>query len=210
MAREGRRLEKCAPAIGTWWRHGWPSNVMLPGVGGSLVGSAFLEDVLLAEFESGFAASIRSGPTVAELHRWWRRTEPRLGPASGARAVLDVAAIPLFNLLGYDINRLEPYRDGFVGTLSRDGALLAVIRTTLWGADAEAAWREVVRAGRVAEVRWGFVCTGRSLRIVDAARTWSRRALEFDLMVAAGDERSGRVLLALAASTALADSDDQS
>ena len=168
---------------------------MLSGISGSLIASAFLEDVVLPEL----AASAGDGCAhrVRELQRWWRRTERMLGPASSARAVVDVGAVPLLEVLGCQVQHLEPHSGGFIGALQTPGGAAVVLRTTPWGADAGAAWRDAVRAGRMAQTRWGLVYTGPALRVVDASRTWSRRALEFDLRQCIADERSGPALLAL-------------
>jgi hypothetical protein len=174
---------------------------MLPGITGSLIAGAFLESVVLDE--------LRTSPElprlVQALHQWWKRAERALGPASGPRALLDLGALPLMQLLGYEVLRAEPHADGFVGTIGEGPKVDAVFRTTAWGSDASAAWRDTVRAGRLARTRWGFVYTGRVLRVVDGARTWSRRALEFDLARVVGDERSATVVCALLRHATVAD-----
>jgi hypothetical protein len=170
---------------------------MLPGITGSLIAGAFLERILLPELRRLHARD-NLQPPFSRLLRWWRRAQRVLGPASGTRAVLDIAALPLIELLGYEVLHLEPYANGFVGSLGQANTALAVLRTTTWSADAESAWRDVVRASRTAHAPWGLVCTGRHLRLVDATRTWSRRALEFDLESVVNDERSATVLWALA------------
>ncbi|MGQ0733606.1 MAG: Eco57I restriction-modification methylase domain-containing protein [Acidobacteriota bacterium] len=161
---------------------------MLPGVTGTLIPGAFLEDVLVHEFRQLEAAASRSMHSA--LHRVWTRADRQLGPASSQRAVLDVVILPLVRLLGYELLHLEPHGNGFVGALGSRGSAVAVIRTTPWAADLDAAWRDTVRAGRAAGARWGLVCTGRLVRIVDASRAWSRRVLDFDLSLVLGDDRS--------------------
>ena len=174
---------------------------MLPGISGTLVGSAFLEEVLLPEIDAEMTDEGR--PTFAALQRWWRRVDRQLGPASSARAVLDVAVLPLLELLEFQLLRLEPHDDGFVGALGLGGNAIAVVRTTPWGGDADLAWRDTVRAGRMARVAWAIVCTGPKLRIVDASRTWSRRALEFDIGLTLTDRRSAVAFRTLARGGAL-------
>ncbi len=175
---------------------------MLPGISGSLLASAFLEDVLPAKAGDDGA---RLRPTLAALHRWWHQAERQLGPASSLRAVLDIGALPLIELLGFTANRIEPHGEGFIGTLGGEHGPAAALRTTLWGVSAESAWRETVRAGRVAGVRWGLVYNGCRLRLVDAARPWSRRCLDFDLAIALADERSASAFRSLVHRRALAD-----
>ena len=175
---------------------------MLPGITGSLVANAFLELTLLQELRESPAD--RSDPVVLRsLHRWWNRVAKTLGPASSARAVLDIGALPLVELLGYGVLHLEPWGDGFVGAIGGSGTPAAVLRTTGWGGDARKAWRDTVRASRTAQARWGLVYSGPTLRIVDGQRTWSRRDLEFDLARVLADERSTTLLWALTSLDAL-------
>ena len=174
---------------------------MLPGISGALVASAFLEEVLLPEIDAG--GSMDASPSFAALRRWWGRVQRQLGPASSARAVLDVAALPLVELLQHRVLHLEPHQGGFVGTIGTGNTPVAVLRTTFWGADPDLAWRDTVRAGRTARVSWGLVCTGTTVRIVDASRAWSRRALDVDLAAALADRRSATAFRALTGSAAL-------
>lgn len=175
---------------------------MLAGVSGSLIAGSFLAGAVLPEVHSGPLAPTRA--EHARLQRWWRRVESVLGPASSARAVLDIAALPLVDLLGYEILELTPHAAGFAGVLGKNGVPLAVLQTTLWGHDADSAWRDVVRAGRAAGVGWGVIVTGRAIRVVDASRTWARRGLEFSLPEAMTDERAATLLRALCDAATLA------
>src|SRR5262245_11860456 len=100
--------------IHNWSPHGSPGDAMLPGIRGSLVASAFLEDVLLHQLPVPSAHDQRPYGLLA---RWWRRVEASLGPASSPRAVLDVGALPLADLLGYDVFHIESHGIGFVGTI---------------------------------------------------------------------------------------------
>jgi hypothetical protein len=174
---------------------------VLPGIRGALIAGAFLEDVLLPELDK--ASTLDTAPTFPSLQKWWRRVERTLGPASSARAVLDIAILPLVDLLQYRVLHLEPHQNGFVGILAAGTTPVAVLRTTLWGADPDLAWRDAVRAGRTARVSWGLVCTGTSCRLVDASRAWSRRALDFELATSLADRRSATAFRALARSAAL-------
>jgi len=181
---------------------------MLPGIRGSLIASAFLEQVLLKELQ--LAADARQGPdALVSLHRWWRRAIRLLGPASSPRAVLDVAVLPLIELLGYKLLHLEPHGAGFVGSIGRDDVPSAVLCTTTWGANAGDAWRDTVRASRMAKASWGLICSGHTLRLVDATRTWSRRALEFDLGLIVTDPRSATVFWSLTHCRTLSGTSDQ-
>ena len=180
---------------------------MLPGIRGSLVASSFLEDVLLHQFQS---TSSDDQSSHRLLVRWWRRVDASLGPASSPRAVLDLGALPLVHLLGYDVLRLEPYGTGFVGMVGTGSRAFAVLRTTSFGHDPELAWRDTVRAGRTTGARWGLIYTGRTLRVIDAARTWSRRALDFELGSVVAHRSSATVLWGIAHRSALEPRDDSS
>lgn len=166
---------------------------MLPGVTGSLIGSAYLAELATSDL----AADPSLGAAARRLHRWWRRVERSLGPASSARAIADVGACPLAEALGLTVDRLEPHDDVFAGVLTRPSGARAAICTTTWDADLDRVWRDAVRAGRMAGARWGVIYSGPRLRIVDAVRTWSRRALEFHLASALAHEPGARVLVAL-------------
>src|SRR4029079_18706400 len=49
-----------------------------------------------------------------------------------------------------------------------------------WAVRPAAAWRDGVTAGIAAGAAWGLIANGRSVRIVDCTRPWSRAAIEFD------------------------------
>ena len=166
---------------------------MLPGISGSLIAPAFLATVLSGEFRAASMDAAR----LRRLHHWWRRLERALGPSASARAVADAGALPLFEALGYEVERLEPHGNGLAGILTRRGAVRASLHVAPWGADKDAAWRETIRAGRMAGAPWGLIYTGSTLRLVDATRSWSRRALDFDLAQALGHEPSAVTLVAL-------------
>ena len=174
---------------------------MVPGLGGSLLAGSFLSETVLPELATTRLASSRTDH--ARLQRWWRRAEQTLGPATSARVVLDVAAVPLVELLGYDVLHIEPHGHGFAGVLGSGGVPVATLTTTRWGDDADTAWRDAVRSGRTAGVRWGLVFTGRTLRLVDASRTWARRALDVSFADALADERAATLFRGLCQAAAL-------
>jgi hypothetical protein len=175
---------------------------MPPGISGSLIPSGFLHDVLPSRFPTELAAAGRTAPFAA-LSRWWRRVHGQLGPASSARAVLDVAVLPLVRMLGYQVLHLEPHGAGFAGAVGVERSPLAVLLVLPWSGSPEDAWRDLQRAGRATGARWGVVCTGCRVRVFDATRTWSRRALDFDLQLVMADERSVLTLWMLATAAAL-------
>ncbi len=147
---------------------------------------------------------------MRRLVRWWRHVSRVLGPASSPRAISDLGALPLLEVLGYDVLQLEPYREGFTGAVGFNQQPLAAVRTTSWAQSADIAWRDAVRAGRTGQTRWALVYTGPALRLIDATRTWSRRSLEFDLETVLGNERSTLAMWLLLGADSLSAAPNQS
>jgi hypothetical protein len=162
---------------------------MLPGISGTLLGRTFLE----REIAARLTRHSETPSDQAWLQRWWRRIEKGLGPASSVRAIVDTAALPLLEHVGYRIQRLEPLGAGLAGLASSDDSCIA-IRVSPWLSDLEQEWRDTIRAGRVGDAQWGVIFSGRKIRLVDALRTWSRRALEFELATVLRDEHSATAL----------------
>ena len=145
---------------------------MIAGFGGGLISHAYVEERLLPTVDRASAA-----PFERRLVRWWARVARSLGPASGTRAILDAAAIPLLLLLDYERPVTSPSDLGLVADLpSEDGFLIVVP----WSVPPSAVWRDALRRGLAADRSWALVCNGRSLRVVDCARSWTRAAIEFD------------------------------
>jgi hypothetical protein len=166
---------------------------MVYGISGGLLSSTFLDQMAAGEF-----VNLRGSNDMPDaVLRWWKRVDRALGPASSVRRVADACVTPLLESRGYRILSLEPHGDGLSGVITSDRHTPVVIRIVPWNTDPDVAWRNVVRAGRSTEARWAMVFTGNKIRIVDAERTWSRRALDIDLAAALGDERGAIVLMKL-------------
>jgi hypothetical protein len=157
---------------------------MLAGFGGHLLSESFLETHLA----TAGSADDRTRQRLAEQ----RRQCESLGPASSLRTLLDMAAAPLVELAGF-----EPPRD----VEALDSVLVATIRCSTqhvlllvapWGERLEPFWRLAVTSALRRGASWCAMFNGASLRIVDPARPYSRRFLEFDLDLAADDERAFR------------------
>ncbi len=52
-----------------------------------------------------------------------------------------------------------------------------------WSSPVRSAWRDAAKRGLAAHTPWAMVSNGRSLRIVDCTRTWTRLGLEFDFEI---------------------------
>ena len=158
---------------------------MIPGFSGRLVAQSYVEQVLLpAILNSGDASAV--GPFSREVTRWWRHVMRALGPASSVRAIADVAAAPLLDALGH-----------------RHGAAGFLLSILPWGASLQSHWRDAIRTGSAAGVRWALVSNGRALRIVDCTRAWAQQAIEFHFEDLLRDPRGVAVLWALARAEAL-------
>ena len=110
------------------------------------------------------------------LVRWWQLASRSLGPASSPRAIFDAAVVPLLELLGHDCPAAAPVADGLIASLPPGSVLV----TIPWSEPTSHAWRRAVGSGLASQARWAIICNGRSLRIVDCARSWTRAAIEFD------------------------------
>ena len=150
---------------------------MIPGFGGELIAHAYLEEQL-ALIDISRVAHIER-----RLVRWWHQVSRTLGPASSARAIQDVAVIPLLQLLDHE-RPVSSAASGLSGTplsgmLPSAGAMLVCVP---WTVAPASAWRDAVRLGGAARVSWALISNGRSLCIFDCTRTWTRASIEFDFV----------------------------
>ena len=150
---------------------------MIPGLSGSMLS----HDALLADGADGNAAGDEPGArhTLARKQSLVTRTA---GPAWGARKVFDEVAVPLCEVLGFQAVPTIAAHGYVHGHLLSRGRVVAILVASGWGQDPGAAWRESVRMGIAAGVRWCFCVNGIALRIFDATRTHSRRFAEWDLL----------------------------
>lgn len=163
---------------------------MIAGFGGELISHAYLEEQIDASPDG-----MRDADFERQMVRWWRQASRSLGPASSARAVLDVAVSPLLGLLGHASPAMaqEPY--GLRGQFRSAQGVLLVLP---WSCSPLAAWRNAVRSGVASGAGWAFVSNGRCLRIADCTRTWTRAGIEFDFDRLVGSPRGIAALRMLA------------
>ena len=218
---------------------------MVPGLGGHLVSEVFLETYLPAPgaCDRDRIAGNQARRRLASL----RHQCASLGPASSLRALLEIAAAPMVDLIGFEppsdiaaVDRVlaatifrapgpHPRRSGlkaafrapgphvFLGsrgptpTRSRSAASglpraagaprswLEAARSdshniallvAAWGERLDPLWRVAVTQAMRRFASWAVLFNGTHLRIVDATRPYARRYLEFDLDLAADDERT--------------------
>ena len=172
---------------------------MIAGLGGQLVAHAYLEQQVLPGLDPAATAAF-------ERHavRWWRSVSRSVGPAASARQVLDVAAAPLLDSLGYAVSMVRPVGHLLAGVCHGGGPLPALIVALPWAAPPEGAWREAIRGGGGADAAWALVTNGRSLHLVDCGRPWARHTLQFDFAALLSHPDGARLLWALAGAHATA------
>jgi len=150
---------------------------VVAGFGGDLISHAYVEQELLPAVN---ISRERLATFERELTRWWRQVSRTLGPAASARTVLDVAVAPLVHLLGHDRPALAPHPLGLCGSMS--GSTVSLL-TLPWSAPVGIAWRDAAKLAIAGHAPWAMISNGRSLRIVDCTRTWTRLGLEFDFEI---------------------------
>jgi len=176
---------------------------MVPGLGGHLLSEVFLETQLSTPgaFDGDRDDRVRS--RLASL----RRQCTSLGPASSLRALLEIAAAPMVELVGFEPPTDIAVVDGVLaatiftapGPHPRRSELKAARRAdshnvallvAAWGERLDPLWRVAVTQAMRRFASWALLFNGTHLRIVDATRPYARRYLEFDLDLAADDERT--------------------
>ena len=166
----------------------------LPGVGGHLFPSRFLA-------ERAPVVDLRQQVSLAA---WWADVARACGPATGARTVFDLVAMPLFARLGFRARDVAATRDGLTarrGTPRGQAVALHVLGWRGWAARPPAVWRDAVTTARTHGADWCFVLAPPHLSLVPARGHTSRRALEFTFPDALEAGAAG-ILLTLARATA--------
>ena len=163
---------------------------VIAGFGGGLIAHAYLEEHLPADIEAA-----RDVGFERHILRWWRGVSRALGPASSARAVLDIAVAPLLELLRHEPAPTVPESYGLRGSLRSANAVLLVLP---WAWPPTSGWRDAIRSGLATGAHWAIITNGRSLRIADCTRSWTRSGIEFDFERLLLSPRGVAVLWALA------------
>jgi hypothetical protein len=161
---------------------------MLPGFSGHLVCEFFLESRLAAKeepFEPARADRVRRRLVQ------WRHGCRSLGPASSVRTVLDAAAGPLVEALGFDAPVDVEQPDPMLAAASaRCGSQHVALLVAPWGERLDPLWRPAVTFAIRRAASWCLLFNGTHLRVVDAGRLYARRYLEFDIDLAIEDDRT--------------------
>ena len=154
---------------------------MIPGLRGSLLSHDAVLGLVATDENDALRAARRA------LLSWHREVRDVSGPAWPARTVFDRIAAPVCEALGFDVVPSGGSSRTVRAILYRQNAAQIALCAFGWGQDEGTVWRESVRSGIDAGVRWCFGVAGHSLRVFDAARTHSRRFAEFDLDTLAAD-----------------------
>ena len=140
---------------------------------------------------AGMDACVAADPRIpTQLRTLIESASARLGPASGTRQVVDVLVEPLLRLLGFDVDVCDDSAAAIAMKLLVRGRPAAALLVTPWGQNQEAMWGAAVRHAGSLGVRWAFVANGPVLRLLDAERTYSRRAFDCALDRAAADDEA--------------------
>ncbi len=116
-----------------------------------------------------------------DLLKWHLQIERQGGPTWTARKVFDEVASPFCAKLGFLVVPVSGARGLFRALLQVAGDVVATVVAAGWGQDPSSLWADTVRGGIGADVRWCFAFNGPSMRLFDAARTYSRRFVDFEL-----------------------------
>src|SRR5262245_41618985 len=174
---------------------------MIAGVHGRLITASFARAVLPSL--PGAAAPMPVAVARA-LRALSERIDATLGPASNERAITDTAVLPLLRTLGYHSNARVDAADGCWLDTSSEGVRGPLVGVFDWSEPLHRVWRPAVIRAIASAAEWCLCCNGRSLRIVDARRTWSRDYLESDLRALASSDEALSLLWVLLRSPALA------
>src|SRR5204862_1630066 len=159
-------------------------RMALKGVSGALASYDLLEAV----------ASRNAG--AGSLRSVLREAREALGPASGARQIVDVLVIPLLAALGV------------IAAVERDDgesvALSVAVRGRAAASLSAGGWNYDLRRLRrgAATHRWWIGTNGATLRVMDVTRAYTQRALDFDLERIEEDDRALAVLAGILSSGA--------
>ena len=156
-----------------------------------LTGSLLSWEALLRVVPNALTGSLGEDDCAAARRRmrdWYAGVTRSVGPTASARTVLDVVAVPLTTHLGFNAFVINQKAHAPYALLHVEGRAAAVLLVTPWGEDAGNAWRSAVRRGIGHDVRWCLSINGPALRLLDAARTYSRRFAQFDLGLTFDDE----------------------
>ncbi len=164
---------------------------MIPGFGGHLLPEDFVEERLRS------AQARAAGVELQRAMKTWCAATASLGPATGLRALVDVALLPLLEHLGFSAPGVAAMHREHATVPCLAGRSPVVLLACPWGTALDRHWRAAVVDAQRLGARWCLLFNGTHLRLVSAARLHSRRHAEMHLEEAADDPRAAAALAAL-------------
>jgi hypothetical protein len=151
----------------------------LPGVGGTLFPTRFLQEALPLDALPGDDLWIAR--RRAELLAWWQRIERQCGPATGLHGLFDLVAMPLAAMLGFRA-RGAIFEAGQVRAMlvTRQQRSLALI-VRPWASGQPALWRGAAMWAHEVGSGWCVLIAPPYVSVVDARGHGGRRSLDFRL-----------------------------
>ena len=148
---------------------------MLPGCDGHLVSAAFLERQSAELAQTAWLDQRRRRLAA------WSSVTRLLGPASTPGALLQTAAAPLVELLGFHTPERVERLDSVVAATLVSAATPVAIIVSSWAEPLDPLWRLAVTQALQRGAVWCVLFDGLRLRLIDASRLYARRYVEFDL-----------------------------
>jgi hypothetical protein len=163
------------------------------GLTGHLLSASFLEAKLSSASLNGLANAEDTRRFARLRHR-----AASLGPASSLRAILDAAALPLFEAAGLSpLRDVETMQASIVATIGT-GAPPVVVLVVPWGNPLHLYWRDAIEHATRRQARWCLLFNGIACRVMDASRPHSSRFTEFDLDSVLDDDQAAAAFLLVA------------
>lgn len=163
-----------------------------PGISGGLFPSRYVADRLLHD-----AAPIDAGECWVQadrLSRWWTRVESTCGPATGVRALFDLAAMPLFGSLGFRASDAVFDRSAVRARLETPRGTPVALIVLPWAARPPGTWRVAVETASAIDAAWCFVLAPPFLSVLPSGGSAVRRSVDFLFPAAIARERVARFL----------------
>ncbi len=151
----------------------------LAGISGSLFPHRYLCDAIQAVAPPLPEAVLARQQRL--LRRWWNGAAATCGPATGLRALFDLVAMPLFDLLGFRAHDAAFERQQARAWLAtRQGVPVGLVLLP-WAERPSALWRDLVSTARDIGAQWTFLLAPPYLSLVDVRGHATRRGVEFTL-----------------------------
>ena len=164
---------------------------MIPGFGGHLLPEDFVEERLRS------TQARAAGLELQRAMKTWCAATASLGPATGLRALVDAASLPLLERLGFAAPGLAVIHREHATVPCLGGHAPVALLAFPWGTALDRHWRTAVVDGQRLGARWCLLFNGTHLRLVSASRLYSRRYTEMHLEETADNPRAAAALAAL-------------